>query len=305
MSIEFSIIIPTYNRFDELFITLPQVAAQLSEKSELIIIDQSNIEALQGFKSQFEEVMAGCNFRIIHSATPSLPLAWNTGVALAKGRIIMVLDDDVDFDFDIIEAHSKYFDDPLVCGVAGSYYASTKNSKWTPSSKNGVATSLASVNMSFLKTSFQAVGGATTFIKPFAAIDWELGEVVNKKIGKIVVGDDCAVLHRAPADGGCANQGERGETWYYGAYHNHTVWILSRSFPEIITKLPRHIYWLIKYCMPKNKVNFFKPNFIKNAVIKGVMAGMNTHRSNKRKRIATISDDDQLTLITEGLSDNT
>lgn len=299
MAIEFSIIIPTYKRFEELILTLPQVVAQMQNNYELIIIEQSDLAEVQANKEKLETQLEGINYTLLHSAVPSVPLAWNTGCDKAQGRILIYLDDDVDFTFDIVAAHIAYYNDPTVVGVAGCYYASSVEHEWIPSSKNGIAGSLSGANMSFLKSSFEKIGAASSFLKPFAAVDWELCEAMNS-VGKVVVGYNTTVLHRAPASGGCANQGFRGEEWYFGAYHNHTVWMLSRSFPQLFTNLPRHFYWLFKYCLPKKKTEMFTFSFFKNAIYNGIKAGWKTHVENGRQRKTWVLPETSMTLIASG-----
>lgn len=294
-----SIIIPTYNRLDELVITLPQIVKCMDENSELIIFDQSDKYAPIEHVDELTNLLDGVNVKYYHCSVPSVTLAWNTAAKLAKGTLILFLDDDINIDINIVEAHRKYYENNTnVFGVAGGYYASRYDRVWVPSSRKGVATTLAGVNTSFRKEAFLHSGGcATSFIKPFAGFDWELAEHVNQGRGKISVGDDALVFHRAPASGGCENQKERGVEWYYGCYHNHMLWMLHRRFPQCLTQLPRHFYSLIRYCLPKRQL-FFSYHFFRDSIFKGIVDAFKIYRSQGRIRVTdSLSLGNELTCI--------
>lgn len=276
-----SVVIPTYNRFDELIITLPQVIRLLDEHSELIIFDQSDSYHPTDYIDQLSEICSGANVSYYHCSVPSVTLAWNTAAQLAKGSLILFLDDDVNLDINILGAHREYYEkDPDIMGVAGGYYASSYDRTWVPSSRKGVATTLAGVNTSLRKEFFDRSGVASNFIRPFAGFDWELAEHINQHYGKVVVGERALVFHRAPASGGCGNQATRGPSWYYGCYHNHFLWMLHRKFPYSLTQLPRHFYSLVKYCLPK-KETLLSLDYLKQSIILGIKDAYLSHKKSK------------------------
>lgn len=295
-----SVVIPTYNRLEELLITLPQVVRYLDGNSELIISDQSDEYDPSEHIDSLNSVLGGANVKYYHCSKPSVTLAWNTAAKLARGSIILFLDDDINLDIDIIDAHRKYYENnPDIVGVAGGYYASSYEKVWIPSSRNGVAMTLAGVNTSFRKDIFQESGCATSFIRPFAGFDWELAEYINQNFGEIAVGDDALVFHRAPASGGCENQKERGVSWYYGCYHNHTLWILHRRLPHKLTQLPRHFYSLIKYCTPNSKL-FFSYPFFRNAIMNAIIDAHRLYRREGCIRVsASLNQNEELNCIIE------
>jgi len=292
-----SIIIPTYNRAKDLLVTLPQVVKYMDENSELIIMDQSdNAEHIENMEP-LKEILEGVNVKYYHCKMPSVTLAWNTAAKLATGDILLFLDDDIDIDFDILAAHrAKYQLDPSIIGVAGSYYASSYDKEWVPSSSNGAATTLAGVNVSFLRETFIKAGVVSNFMKPFAPFDWEMAEFLNFNFGKLAVGDDIKVFHRAPASGGCENQSERGMTWYFGNYRNHFLWMFHRRYPYKLTRLPRHFYWLLKYSVPKKTVRRTK-HFWRNSLFAGFIDARKAYSSSNGKRATSIFPEDTVHLV--------
>jgi glycosyltransferase involved in cell wall biosynthesis len=267
---------------EELLITLPQIVNILDKRGELIVLDQSDKYDLELYKSELNNIAKGKNVRYLHSPTPSVPLAWNTAAEIAQGTILLFLDDDIDLEYNIIEVHLALYREDNIIGVAGSYYAGHRSRKWIPSSNSKTATALAGVNMSFRRNVFIEFGAATWFIKPFAGVDWELAEVMGIA-GKIAVGDTCFVFHRAPADGGCGNQGTRSYDWYYGAYFNHTLWLLSRPFPKFLTLLPRHFYWLFRYCLPAGELALTK-RFFSYSIFKAISDAYKVYKTNDKIR---------------------
>ncbi len=297
MQIKNTIIIPTFNRTKELLLTIPQLIKYLDRECELIVIDQTNDGSLENYVNEFKKMLTGVNCRYYHSQTPSVPLAWNTAAKMAKGDLLIFIDDDIDLDFNLVSKHIGYYEhNQDIKGVAGSYY--TDNVKWIPSSDKNTATTLAGVNMSFRKNNFLNTGGLSSMKKPFAPIDWELAESFYRREGRLLVGEDCCVFHRAPADGGCANQSTRGTQWYYGTYHNHILWMLIRPFPYSVKRLPRHFYWLYKYCIPPF-VLLRTWEFWKKSVFASIRDAFKTYQLDGRTRKSVALSEGEITLLFE------
>src|SRR3989344_4923582 len=91
---DISVIIPTYNRSEDLKITLLSFKSYFSKLNEIIIIDQSinkeTSNVVHNFKSK--------KLKYFYSKIPSLTHARNMGVSkLSKSsKIVCFLDDDVD-----------------------------------------------------------------------------------------------------------------------------------------------------------------------------------------------------------------
>ncbi len=110
---DISIVIPTYNRIDIVRKTINHVLRQKNKNFELIIVDQSNYE---------DEIPNFSDSRIKYYLVdpPSVTAAKNFAVQKAKSNIILFIDDDVEFDQNLItehlKAHKKY---PDVGAVGG------------------------------------------------------------------------------------------------------------------------------------------------------------------------------------------
>lgn len=292
-----SVIIPTYNRLEDLTKTLPQIANILDDQSELIIYDQSDSYKPETLDGKLKDLLGNQNYTYIHSKIPSVALAWNTAATLAKGEVLLFLDDDIDLIGNIIEDHRKYYRARTnIVGVAGSYYAGSVDRPWIPSSKNGIATTCAGVNISIRTDTFLKAGAASDYIKPFAGFDWEFAEFVTMNYGKLAVGDDLLVMHRAPASGGCENQAKRGIGWYYGCYFNHFLWIFSRKGFFKFRRLPRHIYWLIKYCTPSKDI-LMTTKFFHRSVLNAFLDAKKKHKSNNGLRITDKSQSSEYIIL--------
>ncbi|MBB5320692.1 glycosyltransferase family 2 protein [Marinobacter oulmenensis] len=295
-----TIIIPTYNRLQDLLLTLPQVVAIMDENCELIVFDQSNSYAPEEYQQQLDGILGRVNARYVHCRIPSLPLAWNTAAKLATGEIVLFLDDDIDIHDNLIDIHRQHYEEkPDIVGVAGAYYAGSENRPWIPSERNGRAVTLAGVNCSFRRQVFLDAGSVSSFIKPFAPIDWEIAEHVSDHFGRLAVGADARVFHRAPAEGGCENQAARGIDWYYGSYHNHILWALHRRYPQKLIHFPRHFYVLMKYCLPGRQLLLTKAYWT-GAVIRALKDAGRTYRQDgKKRRHDTITDSDAYRIVAQ------
>ena len=122
---EISVVIPTYNRSDDLIETISSFGEQLSQIGELLIIDQSKNDltkkALRKFKSK--------NIKYYHREKPSLTAARNFGVknVSKKSKIVIFLDDDVSLGKDYFLNILKVFSaNPLAVGVSGYYFPKSK-----------------------------------------------------------------------------------------------------------------------------------------------------------------------------------
>ena len=110
-----SIIIPTYNRYEELRGLLKDLELQIYKNFELIIIDQSD-----PFNRNFY-----AEFKILHNVVrqkdPGLWKARNKGISLSKSEYLIFLDDDSRIERDWIFEHLKcldYFNADISSGVS-------------------------------------------------------------------------------------------------------------------------------------------------------------------------------------------
>lgn len=118
---DISLIIPTYNRVNDLRETLNSFKPFWGKLKEILIIDQSTDTLTQKFIASLDIK----NIIYIHSATPSLTRARNYGVSKSNksSRIIGFLDDDVTLSKEYFEGILSVFNGkPDALGVSGWYF---------------------------------------------------------------------------------------------------------------------------------------------------------------------------------------
>ena len=120
---EVSIIIPTYNRVNELDDALNSVLAQTVLPLEVIIVDDSDGDCVQQFAKEKTNVFSqkGISLKFIRNFRQrSLTIARNIGIDSANGDIIMFLDDDVILENSYVLEILKVFQNfPDALGVQG------------------------------------------------------------------------------------------------------------------------------------------------------------------------------------------
>ena len=119
--IELSLVIATYNRAEQLMITLNSVVAQSTSpaKWECIVVDNNSSD---NTKQRIEEFIAEhpmLNVRYIFESKQGLSHARNAGIKGAKGGIIAFIDDDERIVPDFIGAYIKLFDSHPTAMAAG------------------------------------------------------------------------------------------------------------------------------------------------------------------------------------------
>jgi GT2 family glycosyltransferase len=122
-SMRVSIVIPTYNRVDDLSACLKSIGCQTTLPKEVIIVDDSDTVAVQHFieslRDEFQKIGVSLE-HIRNTAGKSLTIARNVGIKYAKGDIILFLDDDVVLDERYIkEILAIYSCFPSAMGVQG------------------------------------------------------------------------------------------------------------------------------------------------------------------------------------------
>lgn len=97
-----SLIIPTYNREEDLVKCLECAFAQIYSNLEIIVIDQTKQHKPE--TQSFLEKNAN-RFQWVKPNFASVSKARNEGVRISKGEIIVMIDDDTSFDINFIGNH--------------------------------------------------------------------------------------------------------------------------------------------------------------------------------------------------------
>ena len=106
--IEASVIIPVYNRSDELRLTLQSIAKQTLPKDtfEVIIADDGSSEALQGVLGEFPDLQLKYVFQQDEGFRAAA--ARNLGTSLSSGKILVYSDNGILLSSDALERHIEY-----------------------------------------------------------------------------------------------------------------------------------------------------------------------------------------------------
>jgi GT2 family glycosyltransferase len=115
---DISVIIPTYNREQQLLDTIDAILSQSHHNLELLVLDQSRRHQPKT-EAALAEIKDG-RFRYIKIGPPSLPAARNFGLKVAKAPIALFLDDDIEADKDLVKFHLAAFaEHPDASAVGG------------------------------------------------------------------------------------------------------------------------------------------------------------------------------------------
>lgn len=103
-------IIPYYQRFDHLEQTLLAISSQSEKDYEIIVIDDGS--------SQSIEKRIPSHVRLIRTSHRGAAAARNSGIAVAKGEILIFLDSDIVVDQSFVENHWMFHDQhPQMVGL--------------------------------------------------------------------------------------------------------------------------------------------------------------------------------------------
>lgn len=119
---QISVIIPTLNRPEDLDRCLASIMTQTMLPSEVIVVDQSDDERTRDLVENYRQKSGQGlpDFVYAHLEQKSSARARNHGIKLAAGDFVGFIDDDIILDPQYFENIIKYFNDPLVGGVAGN-----------------------------------------------------------------------------------------------------------------------------------------------------------------------------------------
>ena len=118
--VDIAVIIPTYNRANDLRETLASFNRYIDNLREVLIIDQSRDKETKKLIADLRNE----NIKYVHSDVPSLTAARNLGVkhASPKSRIILFLDDDVSLGGHYFDEILRVFNEnPNALGASGYY----------------------------------------------------------------------------------------------------------------------------------------------------------------------------------------
>jgi GT2 family glycosyltransferase len=260
-----SVVIPTYGREALLCRCIEQVLAQEHPAFETIVVDQTprHLPDTEVFLEKVKD-----RIRHVRLARPSLMGALNTALALARGEIVWLTDDDVQIaQRDLLARHEAAHRDPRVGGVAGyeddprrpggSPYDPRSSdevwgwyhSKWDHPVRADVV-SAPGANVSFKRAVLEQIGG---FDERFTgnAVRWENDVCLRvRRAGyRVIFEPDARVIHQPSGSaGGCENRHllgreERSHRWYASYFRNMAYFSFKhmpvRTWPAVFWRLWR------------------------------------------------------------------
>jgi GT2 family glycosyltransferase len=254
--LELAIIIATLNRSAWVQQVLFDVANQLEDGMEVVVVDQSQP---QGFDQTARYIGAMSDPRVRHLALdpPSLPVARNVGVANSKAPVLLFLDDDVRLAPGCLRAHLASYKRDNLGGVVGRIVERDpkENARGLinevgPGGRvrsnlggdiNGPVGMLKGANMSVLRVAFEQAGGfddgflGTAFLE-----EADFSERVRRAGWSLRFVSEASVVHAQAPEGGCRVGGSHpAEGWRFrntGRFwrRNRSSWGLFRVVPTFL-----------------------------------------------------------------------
>ncbi len=234
--------------------------------------------------------------RYIRKEQPGLPGARNTGVAAAKGEVVLFVDDDVIPGPGLISAHARAYADGGVAGVAGvAGRVLPPGGRPTTGMKSprriakvkfcglvildhfdadarAEAHHVRGCNMSFLKRAIERAGGFDVRFGGSAHLEeTDLALRVRKLGYRLVFEPDAALVHLREPVGGCRPKSLREWFFWYG--HNMCLFYL-KNFPKGL--FPMYVLYLVAK-LPLSAIKNREPRIVPWAM-SGLVEGISAYR---------------------------
>ena len=234
-----SVVLPTVDRPEAIYNLLRHLEHQSVAPLEIVVVDQSAAPdpRVEAYAASTPRV------RYHRIAERGLPNARNVGIGLARGDVLLFLDDDSIPDPDLVRFHAERYADREVSGVGGRVQggydsAGSEVGRFRASDgkviRNFGSTSGCEVehlpggNMSFRREVFDRVGG---FDKAYggSAIGEETDFCLRARRSgfRFVFEPRASLEHLHLPTGGC--RAPRFEDWLYWHSHNSVLFVLRHA----------------------------------------------------------------------------
>ncbi|MDF7681376.1 glycosyltransferase [Enterobacteriaceae bacterium ESL0689] len=189
----FSVVIPSYERPEQLLDLIHALQKQIERDFEVIIIDQSE-KAWSESESDF-----GFPLCYYHTSVKGAVRARNTGAMLAQGKIIAFTDDDCQPGLNWLANARKYFDKKNIVGLEGIIISDHHDDKnWRPVTNVGFeGIGFMTANLMVRSEIFHYLGGFDLqFDHPHFREDTDFGWRMQQ-FGDVPYANDVDVFHPA------------------------------------------------------------------------------------------------------------
>lgn len=114
-----SVVLPTYRREKILVDTIEALVPQLRPADEIVIVDQTPVHEEETVAA-LQRLTSDPRVRLVRKTTPNQAEAMNVAAWLARGDVLLFLDDDIIPSANLLDAHRAAFDSadppPATCG---------------------------------------------------------------------------------------------------------------------------------------------------------------------------------------------
>ena len=187
----FSIVVPTYERHEQLSRLMARLASQNDDDFEVIVVDQS-YEPWPDRDKSF-----GFRLTYVHTDVRGAVPARNAGADLAVGKVIAFTDDDCEPGEDWLASARPLFDDPGVVGVEGLVLSDrVDDPEWRPVTNKGFeGMAFMTANLFIRAETFHALNGFDPlFDNPHFREDTDLGWRALE-LGRVPFSHEAWVFH--------------------------------------------------------------------------------------------------------------
>ncbi len=227
---DISIVIPTYNRNDELVQTVDSVLPEAKRMGATVFIIDQTPDHDESTITYLEYGNQKHDFKWIKMAHPSLTGARNTGLRVSASEIVLFVDDDVRIPAGFIERHVSQYEDPQIGGVTGQvyvpYHHNTVNydhpervaTRHFSMEKAGRTDTFIGCNHSVRRKAMLEVGGYDeAFVASAHTEDFDAGHRLTANGYKIMYTPDAWLFHTKAPSGGCRVGGSSAPEWTHTA----------------------------------------------------------------------------------------
>lgn len=191
-----SFVILSYNRKNELLTTISKIKELVGERDdfEIIAVDNNSADGtVSAVREQYPEVV------LIAREVNNGIAGWNDGFAEAKGKYLIVLDDDSHLESGLTHALAYLDDNPLIgilaLRITGGVFETTDTSEWIDKKDSGGFIGCGAI---IRKEVYEKIGGFAEWLHVYTH-EYEYSLRCLDAGYKIIYFNDTHVIHRTSA----------------------------------------------------------------------------------------------------------